>query len=172
MEKPPSASLLLQLEQEKEILLLNRKCRVEPFHCCAPQTWHSSHSLKMHKRLYQQGLESSQGYTRASCYLFLPFLCLLTHQQPEHFSCELTRWSESSRCGRHQKLQLHINNKGPSLPDYLSRGAITVLPPLHLQHVTDCPTSFNTWAVSCFDPVPHPPSILSVLRSNQDVPDF
>lgn len=167
------ASSTFQLEGKKQFLSLYRKCHVEPFQDCAPQTLRSSHSLKMHEQLYRLGHESSQGYIRASCYLFLPFLCLLTHQQPEHFSCESTRWSQRSRRGRHQKLRLHIDNKSPSLPDYLSRGAITVLPPPKLI----CLTWLTAWrllthgqcpVLTCFD-APHPLSTLSALRDNKDI---
>lgn len=62
---------------------------VEPFQCCAPQALRSSHSLKMHEQLHRLGLETSQGYTGAIRCLFLPFLCLPTRQQPEHFSCDI-----------------------------------------------------------------------------------
>lgn len=164
----------LQLGKEKAILLLNRKCHVEPFQCCAPQTLCSSHSLKMHEQLYQWGLESRLYQGELLPLLALPLLAdtpatwaffmwidtlefeqqtrqtpkaTVTHQQQKPFSA----WLSLTRCNY---------CTSPSHP--------------HLQHVTDCPTTFNTWAVYWFDPAPHPliHSRLSALWSNKDLPYF
>lgn len=122
--------------------------------CCAPQTLHSSHSLKMHEQLYQWGLESSQGYTRVSC---LSFACWHTSN--------LSIFHVNRHAGDTKSYSYTSTTKDLLCLTISHEVQLLYFPLPTLSAARDLlPESFNTWAVSCFDPAPH--------WSNKDLPYF